>query len=57
VGKSERNRPLGKPRRRWEGNIKMDLQKVGRRGMDWIDLDHGRDGWMDGCFVVGWLVS
>jgi len=43
VGKSERNRPLGKPRRRWEDNIKMDLQKVGDGGMDGINLAQGRD--------------
>jgi hypothetical protein len=38
-------RQLGRPRRRWEDNIKIDLQKVGCRGMDWIDLDQGRDMW------------
>jgi hypothetical protein len=38
VGKPVGMRPLGRPRRRWEDNIKMDLQKVGFRGMDWIDL-------------------
>jgi len=38
VGKPEGNRPLGRPRRRWEDNIKMDLQEVGCRGMDWIEL-------------------
>jgi hypothetical protein len=36
VGKREGKRPLGKPRRRWEDNIKMDLQEVGYGGMDWI---------------------
>jgi len=36
-------RPLGKPRRRWNDNIKMDLQEVGCRGMDWIELDQDRD--------------
>jgi len=35
--------PLGKPRRRWEDNIKMDLQKVGCGGMDWIELAQDRD--------------
>ena len=34
VGKTEGKRPFGRPRRRWENNIKMDLQKVGRGGMD-----------------------
>jgi hypothetical protein len=38
VGKPEGKRPLGRPRRRWGVNIKMDLQEVGWRGMDWIDL-------------------
>ena len=37
--------PLGKPRRRWEGNIKMDLQEVGCGSMDWIYLDQDRDRW------------
>jgi hypothetical protein len=36
VGKRERNRPLGRTRRRWEDNIKMDIQDVGCRGMDWL---------------------
>ena len=35
VGKPEGKRSLGRPRRRWEGNIKMDLQEVGCGGMDW----------------------
>jgi hypothetical protein len=45
VGKPERKRPLGRPRRRWEGNIKMDFQDVGWGGMDWIDLAQDRDRW------------
>jgi hypothetical protein len=45
VGKPERKRPLGRPRRRWEDNIKMDLQKVGCGSMDWIDLAQDRDRW------------
>ena len=36
---------LGRPRHRWEDNTKMDLQEVGRGGMDWIELDQDRDGW------------
>jgi hypothetical protein len=43
--KSEENRPLGKPRRRWKDNIKMYLQKVLCEGMDWIDLAQNRDRW------------
>ena len=38
-------RPLGRPRRRWEDNIKMDLQEVGWRDIDWIDLAQDRDRW------------
>jgi len=45
VGKPERKRPLGRPRHRWEDNIKMDLQEVGCGGMDWIELAQDRDGW------------
>jgi len=45
VGKPEGERPLGRPRCRWEGNIKMDLQEVGCGGMDWIELAQDRDRW------------
>jgi hypothetical protein len=45
VGKPEGKRPLGRPRQRWEDNIKMDLQEVGCGGMDWIELAQGRDRW------------
>jgi hypothetical protein len=38
-------RPLGRPRHRWENNIKMDLQEVGCGGLDCIELTHGRDRW------------
>ena len=44
-GESEGRRPLGRPRCRWEDNIKMDLQEVGCGGIDWIDLAQDRDGW------------
>jgi hypothetical protein len=45
VGKPDRKRILGRPRRRREGIIKMDLQEVGCEGMDWIDLAQDRDRW------------
>jgi hypothetical protein len=45
MGKSEGNRPLGRPRHRYEDNINMDLQEVGCGDMDWIDLAHDRDRW------------
>jgi len=45
VGKPEGKRPLGRPRCRWEDNIKVDLQKVGCGDMDWIELTRHRDGW------------
>jgi hypothetical protein len=43
VGKSEGNRPLGRPRRSLAGDIKMDLREMGWGGMDGIDLDLDRD--------------
>jgi hypothetical protein len=43
----EEKRPLGRPRRRWEDNIKMDLQEGGYGGKDWTDLAQDRDGWRD----------
>ena len=47
-GKPEGKRPLGRPRRRWENNIKMDIQEVGWGcGMDWIDLAQNRDSLWD----------
>jgi hypothetical protein len=45
VRKPEGKRPLGRPRRRWEDNIKMDLQEVGCGGMDWIALAQERNMW------------
>ena len=45
VGKHEGKRPLGRPRCRWEDNIKMDLQEVGCGGMDWIELAQDRGRW------------
>jgi hypothetical protein len=45
VGKPEGKRPLGRPRRRWEDNIRMDLRAIGCGSMDWIDLAQDRDQW------------
>jgi len=45
VGKPEGKRPLGRPRRRFEDNINMDIQDVGCGGMDWIELALDRDRW------------
>jgi hypothetical protein len=45
VGKTEGKRPLGRPRHRWEGNIKVYLRDIGLVGMDWVDLAQGRDQW------------
>jgi hypothetical protein len=43
VGNPEGKRPLGRPKCRWEDNIKADLQEVGCRGMDWIELAQDRN--------------
>jgi hypothetical protein len=45
VAKSEGRRQLGRPRHRWEDNIKMDLQEVGWGCIDWIDVAEDRDRW------------
>ena len=45
VGKPEGKRPLGRPRRRWEDNIKMDLQEVGRGCGEWMELAQDTDRW------------
>jgi hypothetical protein len=45
VGKPEGKRPLGRPRRRWVDNIKIDLREIGWDGMGWIDLAQDRDKW------------
>jgi hypothetical protein len=45
VGKPEGKRSLGRPRRKWEGNIKMDLQEVGGGRGDWMELAQDRDRW------------
>jgi len=46
VGKPEGKRPLGRPRHRWEDNIKMDLQEMGCGGVDWIELTQDRERWL-----------
>jgi hypothetical protein len=45
VGKPEGKRPLGRPRREWVGNIKMDVREIGCGGMEWIDLSQNRGQW------------
>jgi hypothetical protein len=52
VGKPEGRRPLERPRRRWEDNIKMDLREVGWDGADWIDLAQDRDRWRAVVYTV-----
>jgi hypothetical protein len=58
VGRLKGRRPFGRPRHRWEDNIKMNLQEVGWRGMDWMKLAQDRDRWwavvnavMNLCFL------
>jgi hypothetical protein len=45
VGNPEGKRPLGRPTRRWEGDIRADLREIGWGGVDWIDLAHEKDQW------------
>ena len=52
VGKPEGRSPLGRPRRRWVDNIRMDLQEVGCVYMDWIGLAQDRDSWRTLVSVV-----
>jgi hypothetical protein len=52
VGKSERRRPLGRPRRRWEDNIKTDLREVKWGNIDWIDLAKDSDRWRALVYTV-----
>jgi hypothetical protein len=51
VGKPEGKRPLGRPRRRWEDGIRMDLREIGLEGVDWIRL--AQDGPVAGCCECG----
>jgi hypothetical protein len=52
VGNPEVKKPLGRPRSRWEDNIKMDLEEVGWEGVDWIHLAQDRDQWRDLVITV-----
>jgi hypothetical protein len=52
VGRRDRRRSLGRPRHRWEDNIKTDPQEVGLSGMDWIELAEDRDRWQALANVV-----
>jgi hypothetical protein len=45
MGKPEGKRPLGRPRRKWEDGIKMDLREIGWGGVEWIQLAQDRDRW------------
>jgi hypothetical protein len=49
VGKPEGKSLLGRPRSRWDDNIKMNLQEVGRGGMDWFELAQDRERWRTAC--------
>jgi hypothetical protein len=53
-GKARRKRPLGRTRRRWVDNIKMNLREIGWDDMDWIDVAQDRNQWM--AFVKCWEV-
>ena len=52
MGKPEGKRPLVRPRRRWNDNIKMDLQELRCGGMEWIDVAQDRDRWRAVVFAV-----
>jgi hypothetical protein len=52
VGKPEGRRPLGRPKRRWEDGVRMDLRKIGLGGVDWIRLSQDRDRWQAVVSVV-----
>ena len=52
VGKADGRRPLGRPRQKWEDNIRMDLQELGYGVMNWIELAQDRDRWRGFVSVV-----
>jgi hypothetical protein len=54
VGKLKGKRPLGRPRRRWVGNIRMDLEEVGWSDVDWIGLAQDRNRWRA---LVNWVLN
>jgi hypothetical protein len=54
AGKPERKRPLGRPRRRWVDNIRMDLGEVGCGDVDWIGLAKDRNRWRA---IVNWVLN
>jgi hypothetical protein len=54
VGKPEGKRPLGRTRRRWVDNIKMDLREIGWDGVYWIDLAQNRDQWRT---ILKWILE
>jgi hypothetical protein len=54
VGKSGGERPLGRPMRKWEDNIRIDLMEIGWEGMNWIHLAQDRDQWR---VIVNTLMS
>jgi hypothetical protein len=49
VRTQEEKRPLGRPRRRWVDNIKINLREIGWDGVDWIDMAQDRDQWKGSC--------
>jgi hypothetical protein len=57
VGKPEGKRPLGKPRRRWEDNIRMDLREIAWDGVDWIDMAQDRNQWRALVNTGQWIMS
>jgi hypothetical protein len=57
VGRSEGKRPIGRPKRRRENNIKMGIPEMAWEGIEWIDLDENRDRWCVILYVVVYIVT